>query len=333
MKLLVIGGSRFVGKHFVEEAVVRGHEVTLFNRGNNPPPGGVMATIEGDRNEHLDRLAGGRWDAVLDTSAYFPRQVRLATEVLGGRVGTYALVSTISVYADPTTPGLDEGSALIELDDPTTEEVTNETYGGLKVLCERALAETFAGGRLVVRPGLVVGPDDPTDRFTYWPVRIARGREVLAPVGPSLPVQVIDVRDLAAFMLGALESGTAGTYNAVSEAGRFDMGDVIRACLAASGSDAQVSWVSEAFLLEAGVGPFVELPLWIPGEHANLARLDVSRALAAGLRVRPLEETVEATLAWHRAQPERPWRAGLSLERERELLEAWRSHEAGGDSG
>lgn len=334
MKLLVIGGTQFVGRHLVELAVARGHEVTLFNRGNRPAPAGVTQVIIGDRNRDLHLLADGSWDAVVDNVAYFPRQVTELASALGDRVGHYTLVSTVSVYADQEQPGLTEGSRLQQLDDPNTEEITNETYGGLKAACEKALVDIFGGTSLIVRPGLIVGPHDPTDRFTYWPVRVARGGEVLAPVGPDMPVQWIDVRDLASFTLDATEARLEGTFNAVCEPGRFTMGDVIDASLAVSGSEAKVEWVPEAFLLENDVGPFIELPLWIPGEGINFWRIDGSRAKAAGLTARPAADTVAATLAWYREEPRGEMRTGLKPEREAQLLAKWRAKMTGdGRSG
>lgn len=337
MKILVIGGTQFVGRHFVEQAVSRGHEVTLFNRGNNPAPAGVERSVQGDRNEDLGRLADGDWDAVLDTSAYFPRQVREAARVLAGRTNHYTFISTISVYSDQETPLQDESAPLIELPDPDTEELTGESYGGLKVLCERTLARHYPADTLVVRPGVIVGPHDPTDRFSYWPVRVARGGEVLAPVGPELPVQWIDVRDLAVWLTESIERRLTGTFNAVSEADRFTMGELLETSRAISASDARFTWVSEQFLVEQEVGPFVQLPLWVPANSLGFSRIDGSAAQREGLRVRPLADTARATLEWRQSQSERerPWRAGLTAEREQELLVAWsvraRAHAEGRD--
>lgn len=330
MRILVIGGTQFVGKHFVMAAVERGHAVTLFNRGSKPAPEGVEEEIVGDRNTDLARLGDASWDAVVDTSAYFPRQVRELATLLEPRVERYLFVSTISVYADPTVLNQDETGELGRIQDDSVEEVTGETYGPLKVSAEEALAKAYPSDRgLVVRPGIIVGPDDPTDRFTYWPVRVARGGEVLAPQGPSLPLQWIDVRDLASWLVSALERGLAGTYNAVSEAGRFTLGQVLDTSESVSKSGAQVTWVDEEFLSRQSVQPFADLPLWLPGTLANMWSVDASRALAAGLRIRPVEETVAATLAWHESRGAPPLKFGLNSEREREVLEAWRIASAG----
>lgn len=313
MRLLVIGGTQFVGKHFVAEAVRRGHAVTLFNRGSKPAPDGVEQVINGDRNTDLARLGDNEWDAVIDTSAYVPRQVRELAKLLEPRVERYLFISTISVYADQTAPNQAETGELGRLDDESVEDVTGETYGPLKVLAEEALAKMYARDRsMVVRPGIIVGPDDPTDRFTYWPVRVARGGEVLAPQGPSLPMQWIDVRDLATWLVSSLERGLAGTYNAVSEAGRFTLGQVIDTSRSVSGSGADVTWVDEEFLSQHGVQPFADLPLWLPGELANMWSVDASLAFAAGLRIRQVEETVAATLAWHESRGVPPLKFGMT---------------------
>lgn len=332
MRILVIGGTQFVGKHFVAAAVRSGrHEVTLFNRGSKPAPRGVARVYQGDRNTDLELLRQGTWDAVVDTSAYFPRQVREAAELLEPRAERYLFISTISVYADQLAANQDESGVLARLEDPSVGEqvageVTAERYGPLKVAAEEALTAAYPPERsLVVRPGIIVGPDDPTDRFTYWPARVARGGEVLAPKGPDLPLQFIDARDLARWLLAALEDDLSGTYNAVGEAGRFTLGEVIEASLAATGSDATVTWVDEEFLLEQGVQPFADLPLWLPGELANMWTTDSSKALANGLRIRPVEETVEATLAWHRERGAPALKFGMSAEREAAVLEAWRA--------
>ncbi len=328
MRVLVVGGSRFVGRHIVEAAVARGHEVTLFNRGNRPAPAGVSRELRGDRDGDLSALHEGTWDAVVDTCAYVPRQVRSLVDALGSRVGSYALVSTVSVYADQTTPHLDEDAALAALEDETVEEVTNETYGALKALCERALAEGFEGPTLVVRPGLVVGPHDPTDRFTYWPARFSRGGEVLVPGRRDAPLQWVDARSLGRWAVRALEDGLTGTHNATSAAGRFTLGALVDACLAHAPAGTRAVPVDEPWLLERGVQPFADLPLWLPGEYSNFFLLDTSRAHAAGLEDMALEDTVADTLDWWRSEGSPPLKTGLAAEREAELLARWRAASA-----
>ncbi|MFA5551777.1 MAG: NAD-dependent epimerase/dehydratase family protein [Trueperaceae bacterium] len=330
MKILVLGGTQFIGKQFVMGALARGHEITLFNRGSKPAPAGVE-TVTGDRNTDLNRLAAGRWDAVVDTSAYVPRQVREAARLLEPNVGRYLFISTVSVYADTSKPYINEGAPLARLDDPAAEEVTGATYGGLKVLCEEELAAAFPAERsLVLRPTIVVGSDDPTDRFTYWPVRVANGGQVLAPHGPNLPLQWIDVRDLADFMLQGLEAGLSGTFNAASGADVFDMGSLLSASAQVTSSDAEVVWVEDDFLLEQNVRPFADLPFWLPAPASNMFRVDASRAQAAGLTIRAVDDTVRATLEWHTARGQPNLKIGIGPDRETAVLRAWARHLAGG---
>lgn len=319
MKLLILGGTKFLGRHLVEAALARGHEVTLFNRGETSPDLFPEAEkLRGDRDGGLDPLRGQSWDAVVDTSGYVPRVVRASAELLADGVGRYLFVSSISAYAG-FAEGPSEESPLAELEDPATEEVTGEAYGGLKALCERAVRDVYDGRALIVRPGLIVGAHDPTGRFTYWPHRFARGGEVLAPGPPERRVQFVDARDLAGWMLRLLDAGAAGAYNATGTG--VTMGRLLEECCAVSGSDASVVWVPDEFLVEHGVGEWMELPLWIadPAWRGMLAA-DVSKAIAAGLTFRPLAETIADTLADAASGDG----VGLAPERERELLEAWR---------
>ena len=329
MNLLVLGGTQFVGRHIVKTAQERGHTVTLFNRGNNSDVFPELEQLKGDRNHDLSALKGRGWDAVIDVSAYFPHQVAAALNVLKDRVGHYTLVSSISVYADQSKAHQDESAPVETLEDESVSEVTGETYGGLKVLCERTLKEVMPSA-LIIRPGLVVGPYDHTDRFTYWVHRVAQGGEVLAPDDPEYPVQFIDARDLAEFILQGVETSRTGTFNAVEDPDRFTLGEVLRGAKEVSGSDATFTWVSEAFLLEQNVTPWSELPLWIPGDDIGLMRTSNRKAREAGLSTRPLVETVRDTLAWSRTRPADVERkAGLSREREAELLRAWETRPEG----
>ncbi len=327
MKLLILGGTIFVGRHLVDAALARGHEVTLFNRGqHNPDLYPDVEKLRGDRKDDLRALRGRRWDAVIDTCGYVPRVVRASAELLADAVGHYTFISSISVYADLSVPGLDEGGAVGTLADETVEEVTGETYGPLKVLCEWAAERALPGRVLTIRPGLIVGPHDPTDRFTYWPHRVARGGEVLAPGSPEARVQFIDARDLAQWSVRVVESGHTGVYNATGPDYPLTMGRLLAECEAVSGRDAGFTWVDEGFLLEREVAPWSDLPLWIPAkkETAGFAAVDCGKAIAAGLTFRPLSDTVRDTLAWDAARPaDREWRAGLRPERESELLGAW----------
>ncbi|MDQ3804699.1 MAG: SDR family oxidoreductase [Acidobacteriota bacterium] len=335
MKLLILGGTLFLGRHLVEAALARGHEVTLFNRGQRNPelfPGAEK--LRGDRGGNLDALRGRSWDAVVDTSGYVPRLVRDSAELLADAVKLYVFVSSVSVYADFSRP-LDEGSPLATMPDEAVEEVNGETYGPLKVLCERAAEAAMPGRVLIVRPGLIVGPHDPTVRFSYWTARVARGGEVLAPGNPETQIQFIDARDLAEWTLRMVEGGRAGVYNASGPDYVLTMGRFLEECLTVSRSDARLTWVNEQFLLERGAQAWSELPLWIPESsetHRYFLRPNIDRALAAGLTFRPLAETIRDTLTWQRESEGRPMpdKPGvpqpdvtLKPARERELLDEW----------
>lgn len=329
MKLLVIGGSRFVGRHLVAAARARGDSVTLFNRGLSAPAPPDVELRQGDRRGDLGALAHGEWDAVIDTCGYLPGEVARMAQLLKGRVGRYLFVSSVSVYASTATPN-HEDSALGTIDDPDTTTVDARTYGPLKALCEAELQRALPGAALLLRPGLIVGPYDPTQRFSYWPARLARaaeGETVLAPGTPDAPLQFIDARDLAAFALHALETGVRGAFNVVSEPGRWTIGDVLHACAAAAGVRVRFAWRDIAALQALGIEPWSDMPLALPAtpDYHAFMRTDARRAAAAGLQTRPLERTVADTLAWYRGLPpeQRVFdKAGLSSQREAAALAA-----------
>jgi len=326
MRILVLGGTRFLGRHFVEAALAGGHTLTLFHRGRtNAELFPDVERVLGDRDGGLAALAGRTWDAVVDPSGFFPRIVGASASALQGSAGHYLFVSTISVYAEPLAAGLDETAPVAKLADPAIETITGETYGGLKALCEKAVLDVFGARALIVRPGLIVGPNDTTDRFPYWPRRLARGGEVLAPGDPSAPTQFVDVRDLAAWMLEVLERRGSGTFHATGPAAPLTMGQCLERVSAAVGGSARLTWVSEAFLREQGVQPWLEMPLWLHEQDQNMDRVNIAAATAQGLRFRPLEDTARDTLAWERAlAPDtRPASPSLKPEREAELLAAW----------
>jgi 2'-hydroxyisoflavone reductase len=339
MKLLILGGTQFLGRHLVEAALARGHEVTTFNRGrHNPELFPSVEKLHGDRDGGLDALRGRRWDAVVDTCGFVPRLVRDSAGLLAGSVGLYVFVSSMSVYGDYSQPR-DESSPVATMPDETVEEVTGETYGPLKALCERAAEAAMPGRVLVVRSGLIVGPHDTTKRFSYWTERVARGGEVLAPGDPERQVQFVDVRDLAEWTLRMAEEGRAGVFNTDGPDYRLTMGRLLEVCCEVSASDARLTWVSEQFLVERGVEPWSELPLWIPETEEKFRYFlngDHGKALAAGLTFRPLAETVRDTLYWQQAGGAPPAeKAGVPVpdhtlkpERERELLAEWRAREA-----
>ncbi len=276
---------------------------------------------------------GRSWDADDDTTGYFPRMVRASAEMLAPRVGQYVFVSSLSVYADTSTPGMDESAPVGTMDDPTIEEMGDQFqhYGPLKALCEQAAEAAMPGRTTNVRPGLIVGARDSVPRFTYWPVRVERGGEILAPGSPDDPVQYIDVKDLAAFIVHAIETKAAGVFNTNGPVDApTTIAEVLYGCKAVIGGDATFTWADADFLASQEVQGWAHMPLWIPptGEYAGFHRMDVSRAKAAGLQTRPLAETVKDALAWFhewestRAEPF-PWRGGIEPEQEKKVLAAW----------
>jgi len=314
-----------LGRAIVHAALAAGHQVTLFNRGqSNPGLFADLETLHGDRDGDLGALQGRRFDAVIDTCGYVPRVVRQSAQLLADAADRYLFVSTLSVYADPQPAGTAEDAPLAVLAEET-EEITGETYGPLKAACERVVRQFFPERAFLVRPGLIVGPHDRSDRFTYWPVRVARGGEVLAPGRPDRLVQFIDVRDLAAWMVEQAAGGTPGAYNAVGHP--IPMRHVLETCRTVGGGDARFTWVDDSFLVEHEVGAWMELPLWIPESDpmaVGFFSFDNGKAVTAGLAFRPLQETVRATLEWANTRPpDHAWRTGLTAERERELLQEW----------
>lgn len=321
MKLLILGGTRFVGRHLVEAALANGHEVTLFYRGKtNPDLFPEAEHIHGDRDSQMHLLDGRKWDACIDTCGYIPRHVRQSVGRLSDAVEQYTFISTISVYDEPVEPDADETSALKTLDDEDTEEVSGETYGGLKVLCERAAEDAMPGRVLHVRPGLIVGPFDPTDRFNYWLERVERGGEVLVPATADRRVQVIDGRDLAAWTLRMVEANNTGVYNAVGPAEALTWSAWLGMVRDVTGSDAQFTWVSDAFMAASGAA----LPFFVPEPSSSMLALSSAKATAEGLTHRPLETIIRDTLAWNAARSaDEPRRVGMSAQQEKDLLQKW----------
>ncbi len=323
MKLLVLGGTKFLGRAAVEAALARGHEVTLFNRGETSPELFPEAEkLRGDREQDLSALEGRTWDAVIDPSGYVPHVVRSAAEALADSTGHYLFISSVSVYGDFSEPR-NEDSPLEELaDDKPADRLLDDysNYGALKALCERAVQETLPDRHALVRPGLIVGPHDPTGRFTYWPHRIARGGEVLVPGPPEQTVQFVDVRDLASWLIDLSERKTGGRFNAINEGVSWQT--LAETCRDVAGSDADFTYVDGDYLLEQEVGEWMELPLWLQDPEAvGMHRTDVSRAIEAGLTFRSLTETVRGTLD----EAETTDNAGMAPEREAEILAAWKA--------
>jgi len=333
MRILFLGGTKFLGRHAVDAALTRGHAVTIFTRGRTGNHwSDAVTALEGDRDPAkppgLDALRDGEWDAVIDTSGFVPRVVRASATLLAGRVAQYLFVSSISVYADGGGADRDESAGLAPLDDPASEEVM-KFYGPLKSACEGEVRAVFGESAIVVRPGLIVGPHDGSDRFGYWVARFRhpallgdRPDAAVVPVPPEAPMQIIDARDLAAWMIDLVEARAGGTYNACSPARQWTMGSIVDA-LRDTAAAPQPVWVDEALLLEHKVEPWTGLPLWIPstaGEEGFM-EFDCRRAEAAGLRVRPLAETIADTAAWLSTRDNSgAWKAVLTAGREREIL-------------
>ena len=381
-RILILGGTGFLGPKTIAAAVARGHEVTIFNRGKREKFLPLEVKVEhlyGNRDPNLpaddargpdgkllnpdaapkglEQLAGRSWDVAIDNSGFFPRMVDASARLLAPKVGRYIYISSISAYDENPANGGDENTKLATLADPTVETMGAqfENYGGLKVLCERAAAAAFADRAAIVRPGYIVGPGDPTDRFTYWPMRIAQGGEVLAPGSPDDPLQWIDVRDLADWLVKLAEEGTTGTFNAVGPTARW--GDVLDTCVRAAHNDAKLEWVPAPWLADNGMGDEDAFPIWNPptGKLAGMHRWKNARATAAGLTFRPVADTVDAIRAWYPAEVERRVRvtaelaaaaqakgqppkqgpdpkqlhAGPSRDRERELLAKWHARKPG----
>ena len=341
MKLLVLGGTAFVGRHVVEAALARGDDVTIFTRGRtNPDLFAEARRLIGDRDGDLSALEQGEWDAVVDTSGYFPRVVRASAELLAGRVGQYTFVSSVSVYADPSRGGVDETARVHEVPPDAPEELaSDELYGAFKAACEQVVAEVYSERALIVRAGVIVGAWDTSNRFTYWVTRIADAGEVLAPEPRTQPVQFVDARDLCAWILRMAEAERGGVFNATGPERPLTLERLLDGIRDAVGSDASLTWGDEDFLVEAGLEPFQDLPLWLapavnPG-FAGFLAVDVSRAVEAGLTFRPLADTARWTLHWARtsATPEKTSGielepGGISAEREAEVLRAWRASAA-----
>ena len=326
MKLLILGGTVFLGRHIVESALERGHEVTLFNRGQHNPdlfPG--VEKLHGDRNGDLSALEGRQWDAAIDTSGYVPRIVRASAEALRNSVKHYTFISSISVFVHLDRVGMDENAPLATLKDETVEEVTNETYGALKALCEQTVEQVLPGRTLVVRPGLIVGPNDPTDRFTYWPVRVARGGDMLAPGRPDQQTQFIDVRDLAAWIVRMVEAGKTSVYNATGPDYTLTWGQFLEECKSVANRDTNLVWVGNAFAADLMEKEVANFQPWVPEEYASMRSVNCQKAFSAGLTFRPLADTIRDTLAWKNASPTgKEMRSGLAPEQEEQLLREWK---------
>ncbi|MCZ6837583.1 MAG: SDR family oxidoreductase [Planctomycetota bacterium] len=335
LKILILGGTRFLGPAIVEAAMAHGHEITLFNRGRSNPHlfpdlEKLVGNRDPDRDAGLETLKGRSWDAVVDTSGYVPRHVNASATQLAQNVKHYVFISTTSVYADPSDLKLDENSPVGTLADVSIEEVVDDTWGPLKALCEKSANAAMPGRVTNIRPGLIVGPRDPTDRFTYWPVRIARGGEVLAPGDGNDPVQLIDVRDLATYCIHCIEQNVMGLYNVVGPECPFLMAELVHGCKAITGGCVNFTWVPTSFLTQQRVTGWTDMPTWIPAgsESAGISMIGNAKAIARGLTFRPFAETALDTLDWFRTLPQDRQsnvRGGINPERELQVLNAWKT--------
>ncbi len=330
MNILVLGGAKFIGRALVEAAISAGHQVTLFNRGKTNSDLFVdVEKLRGDRDGNLSALSGRSWDIAIDTCGYVPRIVRQSVEPLQDAVDRYLFISTLSVYKS-SSQKIKEDHTLRTIEDEATEEVNAKTYGALKVLCENEVEKRFAGRSLHIRPGYVVGPHDPTDRFTYWALRAPQAGDALAPDPPERQMQIIDARDLAAWVIRSCENDYKGFFNAVGPASPLRFDELLRACVQVAteknSTAANFVWVAESFLAQNDVGFGTDLPLCFPSPKDDSRALvfDSSKAIAAGLSFRPLAETISDTIEWANSRPaDYQLRAGLSTEKEARLLSDW----------
>ena len=330
LRVLILGGTGFIGPHIVRSLLAKGHTVTLFNRGRtNTHLFPDVEKLVGDRVDNLTALQGRTWDAVIDNARQYPRWVRDSAQLLKGNVGCYLFTSTRSVYSDVSQIGMTEDGPLHEVDPAWVDDENRRLgYGPAKVLSEMELRKAFPEDYAIVRPGLIVGPGDDTDRFTYWPARVHRGGEVLAPGDPDNPVMFIDVRDLADFYVTLIENGTRGVFNGLGPESPLSFAEMLYACRAVTTGSIGFTWVDTDFLLERQVRPYSHMPCWRParGRSAGFQRFDLSRPLAAGITYRPLAVTAKDTLDFHLSRPlerQQDLNAGITPEREAELLEAW----------
>ncbi|MFG0273803.1 MAG: NAD-dependent epimerase/dehydratase family protein [Phycisphaerales bacterium] len=334
LRILILGGTGFIGPHQVRYALARGHQVTIFNRGRTRPDlfGADVEQRIGNRDPEIDdglaSLETGEWDAIIDNSAYVPRIAEASAQLLKGRAKRYVFVSSISAYADEGTPGIDESSPVATLEDTTVETVTGETYGALKAYCEQAVQDAFGAGATIVRPGYIVGPGDRSDRFTTWPVRIRMGGEVLAPGTPDDPIQWVDARDLSAFCVRLCEEDTAGVFNVAGPEADCSTAMMLYGIWGATSADVRFTWVPAAFLAAQQFGA----PIWVDpaGPYAGFGRVSIKAAIDAGLTFRPLAETTRDLLAWWDTLPEQATqrlRDRLASGREQEVLAAWKAEQ------
>lgn len=337
MKILIIGGTKFLGRFLVEEGLKRNHEMTLFNRGNNKEEFSHVEQIHGNRNQDMELLKNRKWDAVIDTCGYLPQSVEKSVEVLRENIDQYVFISTISVYKDFSKKNFNEDAESLSMTRAEADELTKESdtavmshYGELKALCEQSLLSSLPSKSLIIRPGLIVGPYDGSDRFTYWVKRVSEGGKILAPGKPDRKVQFIDVRDLAKWTIHMVEKKGLGIYNATGIDSGLTMSSMLNSIKHGVGSDAEFVWATDEFLLENEVGAWIEMPLWIPEKKplsdgkimSGMLATNTDKALSEGLTFRPVEETASDTLRWFKEKNNSStMKAGMIQEKETQLLE------------
>lgn len=325
LKILILGGTNFLGPHLVEEFQEHGHEVTLFNRGTQKPSFSNIETLHGDRDGNLNSLQGRRWDAIIDTSGHLPRVVEASSKLLSTATDHYTFISTIGVYKDFHSMNIDENYPVAVLEDETNEEINEKTYGALKAACEKVIEEYFPNHFLVIRPGLIIGPRDPTNRFSYWPLRVLDGGEILSPSSPSQNLQFIDVRDLAKWIVSMVEKQGTGFYNATGPAAPLSFEELLKTCSQVSNKKICLTWVNEDFLIENGVQDWVELPLWLSYQRnmPGFLNVDARKAIHAGLAFRPLTHTISAIIDWEKHNKKDAIPMGMDRKKEQDLLKIW----------
>jgi 2'-hydroxyisoflavone reductase len=328
LHVLILGGTNFLGPHLAEELHQRGHEITLFHRGTPSSHSlDYAAHLYGNRDGDLKALEGKHWDAIIDTSGHLPRIVESSSKMLSQATEHYTFISTIGVYENFLVARINESYPVAKLENENDEEITEKNYGALKARCEQVIQNYFPHKSLIIRPGLIVGPYDTTDRFTYWPRRIMEGGEILAPDDPKQQVQFIDARDLAKWIVDMIEKKATGIYQATGPATPLTFEQFLQACLMHSKKETQIYWIDEEFLLDQQVQDWSELPLWLASKRKmpGFQKVDITKAIQAGLTFRPLSETIADTLAWDLSRPDGKTQAGLEKEKEKKLLQIWKN--------
>lgn len=330
MKILIIGGTIFLGKHLLLEGVKRGHDISIFHRGkHNLGQLGTAQEILGDRRTDMEKVTHTQWDAVIDTCGYLPKEVRISAEALKTLTKQYTFISTESVYADDHLAGIEEDGRIVVLEDPTTQTVDGYTYGGLKALCEQKVQEMYPNNSLLIRPGFIVGPDDPSDRFTYWVVRANQKGNFTIPGSANAPMQFIDVRDLSNWIIQMIEEKATGIFNTNGLGAPLTFGEFMKKAVTTLGKGAEAVWLPEDFIMQQEEFDFNDYPLWVPDtkEYYSAHRFSSAKAMAHGLKFRPIEETIVDTANWFTQRENQEMRCGINEEKEKTFLQRYRNNQ------